>query len=62
MIKIENIQMDEDYYSLLIENQLNPDGLLILGKTETLFNSYNTLKLIDSRNHIYLKINKRRIF
>jgi chemotaxis protein methyltransferase CheR len=41
----------------IIENQLNPGGLLILGKTETLFNSYNTLKLIDSRNHIYLKTN-----
>ncbi|MFW9876610.1 MAG: CheR family methyltransferase [Candidatus Thorarchaeota archaeon] len=41
----------------IIENQLNPGGLLILGKTETLFDSYNTLKLIDSRNHIYLKIN-----
>ncbi|MFX0082331.1 MAG: CheR family methyltransferase [Candidatus Hodarchaeota archaeon] len=41
----------------IIEKQLNPGGLLILGKTETLFNSYNTLKLIDSRNHIYLKIN-----
>ena len=41
----------------IIEKQLNPGGLLILGKTETLFNSYNTLKLINSRNHIYLKNN-----
>ncbi|GAG91645.1 unnamed protein product, partial [marine sediment metagenome] len=41
----------------IIEKQLNRGGLLILGKTETLFNSYNTLKLIDSRNHIYLKNN-----
>jgi len=41
----------------IIEKQLSPGGLLILGKTETLFKSYKTLKLIDNRNHIYLKIN-----
>ena len=40
----------------IIENRLNPGGLLILGKTETLFNSFKSLKLIDPKNRFYLKI------
>ncbi len=40
----------------IIENYLNQGGLLILGKTETLFNIELSFKLIDSKNHIYLKI------
>ncbi|MFX1294834.1 MAG: CheR family methyltransferase [Promethearchaeota archaeon] len=39
----------------IIENQLALGGILILGKTETLFRSRLRLKLIDSKNHIYLK-------
>ena len=39
----------------IIENQLVTGGLLILGKTESIFNTFNSLKLIDSRNQIYLK-------
>jgi chemotaxis protein methyltransferase CheR len=38
-----------------IEKRLTNGGLLILGKTETLFNSYLSFKLIDATNHIYLK-------
>lgn len=41
----------------IIENRLNPGGLLILGKTETLLNSQSNLKVIDSSNRIYMKIN-----
>ena len=41
-----------------INSHLNEGGLLILGKTETLFNSYLNFKLIDSRNHIYIKDSK----
>lgn len=51
-----NLEARNDFLDI-IENQLNPGGLLILGKTETLFNSYNTLKVVDSRNQIYLKVN-----
>ena len=40
----------------IIENCLNPGGLLILGKTETLFNSLKNLKLIDPSSRFYLKI------
>lgn len=39
----------------IIENQLRKGGLLFLGKTETLFNSESALKLVDSRDHIYMK-------
>ena len=39
----------------IIENQLNEGGILILGKTETLFRSWGSLQLIDSRNRIYIK-------
>ena len=39
----------------IIENRLVEKGILILGKTETLFDSWGSLKLIDSRNRIYIK-------
>lgn len=39
----------------IIENRLNENGILILGKTETLFDSWGSLQLVDSRNRIYLK-------
>jgi chemotaxis methyl-accepting protein methylase len=38
-----------------IENQLNVGGLLVLGKTETLFNKHPVLRLIDEKQHIYIK-------
>jgi chemotaxis methyl-accepting protein methylase len=37
-------------------NRLNVGGLLFLGKTETILNSQNNLKLVDSLNRIYMKI------
>ena len=40
----------------ILNKKLVEGGLLILGKTETLFNSYENLKLVDSKNHIYIKI------
>ncbi|MFX1502927.1 MAG: CheR family methyltransferase [Promethearchaeota archaeon] len=39
----------------IICNRLTSGGLLILGKTETLFNTQTDLKLIDSYNRIYMK-------
>ncbi|MHA1314457.1 MAG: CheR family methyltransferase [Candidatus Helarchaeota archaeon] len=39
----------------ILRNRLADGGLLILGKTETLFNLNHDLKLIDTRNHIYMK-------
>ncbi|MFX1397440.1 MAG: CheR family methyltransferase [Promethearchaeota archaeon] len=39
----------------IIEDHLEENGILILGKTETLFKSHGSLKQIDSRNHIYIK-------
>ena len=39
----------------IIENRLNENGILILGKTETLFHSWGSLQLIDSRSRIYIK-------
>ncbi|MBN1803296.1 MAG: hypothetical protein JW891_17425 [Candidatus Lokiarchaeota archaeon] len=39
----------------IIEDHLEDNGILILGKTETLFKSHGTLTQIDSRNHIYIK-------
>ncbi|MFX1388432.1 MAG: CheR family methyltransferase [Promethearchaeota archaeon] len=39
----------------IIENKLVENGILILGKTETLFDSWGSLQLIDSRNRIYIK-------
>ncbi|MFX0101058.1 MAG: CheR family methyltransferase [Candidatus Hodarchaeota archaeon] len=39
----------------LFDQHMHEGALLVLGKTETLFNSYMNFKLIDSRNHIYIK-------
>ncbi|MFX0028009.1 MAG: CheR family methyltransferase [Candidatus Hermodarchaeota archaeon] len=39
----------------IIENRLVENGILILGKTESLFESWGNLQLIDSRNRIYMK-------
>ncbi len=39
----------------IIENQLVENGILILGKTETLFDSWGNLQLIDTNNRIYIK-------
>jgi chemotaxis protein methyltransferase CheR len=39
----------------IIEDRLNENGILILGKTESLLDSKSSLKLIDSRNRIYIK-------
>ncbi|MHA2039336.1 MAG: CheR family methyltransferase [Promethearchaeota archaeon] len=39
----------------ILEDRLVENGILILGKTETLFESWSSLKLIDSRNRIYIK-------
>lgn len=39
----------------ILEDHLVENGILILGKTETLFDSWGSLKLIDSRNRIYFK-------
>ncbi len=41
----------------IIENRLNAGGLLIIGKTETIFSSQSNLKLVDSLNRIYMKVN-----
>ncbi len=38
-----------------IENQLNVGGLLVLGKTETLFNKHPVLRLVDEKQHFYIK-------
>ncbi len=43
----------------IIDRHLAENGLLILGKTETLFDSFGTLKQIDSRNHIYIKTHSK---
>jgi len=45
----------------IMENQLEENGILILGKTETLFNEFGSLKQVDSRNHIYIK-SKNRLY
>ncbi len=39
----------------ILEDRLAENGILILGKTETLFDSWGSFKLIDSRNRIYIK-------
>lgn len=39
----------------ILENQLNENGILILGKTETFFKSWGSLQLIDTNNRIYIK-------
>ncbi len=47
---------NRDSFLKIIDRHLELGGLLILGKTETLFNNYSNFKLVDARNHIYLKI------
>lgn len=44
-----------DKFINILEDKLAYGGLLVLGKTETLFNTRKSLKLIDTKNHIYLK-------
>jgi chemotaxis methyl-accepting protein methylase len=48
-------QINRDKFLKIIENKLNIGGLLILGKTETLFNKNPVLRLIDEKNHIYIR-------
>jgi len=49
-------QENRDDFLKMLERHLELGGLLILGKTETLFNNYDNFKLVDARNHIYIKI------
>ena len=46
---------NRDKFLRNLENQLTQGGLLFLGKTETIFNSQTNFKLVDSKNHIYIK-------
>ncbi|MFX1365493.1 MAG: CheR family methyltransferase [Promethearchaeota archaeon] len=46
---------NRDRFLKILENRLNENGILILGKTETLFDSWGSLQLVDSRNRIYVK-------
>ncbi len=39
----------------ILENRLVENEILILGKTETLFDKWGSLQLIDTRNRIYIK-------
>ena len=39
----------------IFEKKLNVGGILVLGKTETLFNKHPILRLVDEKNHIYIK-------
>jgi len=39
----------------ILESRLVENGILVLGKTETLFDSWGSLKIIDTRNRIYIK-------
>ena len=39
----------------ILEDRLVENGILILGKTETLFDSWGKLQLVDSRHRIYIK-------
>jgi len=48
---------NRDKFLRILDDQLNNGCLLILGKTETLFKSINKFKLIDTKNHIYMKTN-----
>jgi len=41
----------------ILERRLNIGGLLFVGKTETILSSQSNLKLVDSLNRIYMKIN-----
>lgn len=49
-----NREKREDFIKA-IENKLAWGGLLIIGKTETLLDTSCKLKLVDLKNHIYLK-------
>lgn len=44
-----------------LERQLNDGGLLVLGKTESLFEHEGNLKMIDPLNHIYIKDRSKKI-
>jgi chemotaxis methyl-accepting protein methylase len=48
-------RQNRDKFLRILENQLAENGILVLGKTETLFNKFGSLKQVDSRNHIYVK-------
>ena len=50
-----HLSINRDKFLKIIENQLNVGGLLVLGKTETLFNKHPVLRLVDEKNHIYIK-------
>ena len=50
---------NRDKFLRIIENHIAENGILVLGKTETLFTKFGSLKQIDSRNHIYIKSNSR---
>ncbi len=39
----------------IIEDRLVENGILILGKTETLFDSWGSLQIVDTNNRIYIK-------
>jgi len=43
----------------IIDRHLAENGILILGKTETLFGNFGNLTQIDSRNHIYIKTHSK---
>jgi len=48
-------------FILTLEHQLNDGGILVLGKTESLFEQKGHLKLIDPSRHIYIKDSFNRI-
>ena len=48
-------RQNRDRFLRILENQLAENGILVLGKTETLFNEFGSLRQVDSRNHIYVK-------
>jgi len=46
----------------IIEKQLSDGGLLVLGKTESLFSNHGKLKIIDPSLHIYIKTSSNEKF
>ena len=52
---------NRDKFLKILESRLEDNGILILGKTETLFKEFGSLKQIDSRNHIYIKSHSKLI-
>ena len=52
---------NRDKFLRIIESHMAENGILVLGKTETLFKSFGSLKQIDSRNHIYIKSHSKII-